>query len=61
MFWVGPFFRVSRIRGNKKYFNFGLIHVLTFPQAIREWNSLTDSLLSAAEGAEGSVVSSLLL
>ena len=24
-----------------------------FPKAIRDWNSLTDSLLSAAEGAEG--------
>ena len=23
-----------------------------FPQTIRDWNSLTDSLLSAAEGAE---------
>ena len=26
-----------------------------FPQTIRDWNSLTDSLLSAAEGAEDSV------
>ena len=26
-----------------------------FPQIIGDWNSLTDSLLSAAEGAEGSV------
>ena len=25
------------------------------PQTIRDWNSLTDSLLSAAEGAENSV------
>ena len=27
-----------------------------FPQTIRNWNSLTDSLLSAAEGAQDSVV-----
>ena len=26
-----------------------------FPQTIRDWNSLTDTFLSAAEGAEGSV------
>ena len=26
-----------------------------FPQTIRDWNSLTNSLLSAAEGAEASV------
>ena len=26
-----------------------------FPQTIRDWNSLTDTLLSAAEGAEDSV------
>ena len=26
-----------------------------FPQTIRDWNSLTDSFLSAAEGAEVSV------
>ena len=26
-----------------------------FPQTIRDWNSLTDSLLSVAEGAEDSV------
>ena len=26
-----------------------------FPQTIRDWNSLSDSLLSAAEGAEDSV------
>ena len=26
-----------------------------FPQTIRDWNSLTDSLLSAAEGAEDPV------
>ena len=26
-----------------------------FPQTIRDWNTLTDSLLSAAEGAEDSV------
>ena len=26
-----------------------------FPQTIRDWNSLTDSLRSAAEGAEDSV------
>ena len=32
-----------------------------FPSAVRDWNSLTDSLISAAEGAEDSVVSSLLL
>ena len=24
-FWVGPFFRVGRVRGNKKYFSFGLV------------------------------------
>ena len=27
----------------------------SFPQTIRDWNSLTDTLLSAAEGAEDSV------
>ena len=26
-----------------------------FPQTIRDWNSLTDTFLSAAEGAEDSV------
>ena len=26
-----------------------------FPQTIRDWNSLTDTLLSAAEGAEDSI------
>ena len=26
-----------------------------FPQTIRDWNPLTDSLISAAEGAEDSV------
>ena len=26
-----------------------------FPQTIRDWNSLTDSLLSVAEGAEDSI------
>ena len=26
-----------------------------FPQTIRDWNSLTDSLLSASEGAEDSI------
>ena len=29
-----------------------------FPQTITDWNSLTDSLLSAAEGAEDSVAKS---
>ena len=29
--------------------------ILTFPQTIRDWNSLTDTFLSAAEGAEDSV------
>ena len=28
---------------------------VSFPQTIRDWNSLTDTLLSAAEGAEDSV------
>ena len=32
-----------------------------FPQTIRDWNSLTDSLLSAAEGAEDSVATFISL
>ena len=30
-----------------------------FPQTIRDWNSLTDTLLSAAEGAEDRELSSV--
>ena len=35
--------------------NTGIYKCSFFPQTIRDWNSLTDTLLSAAEGAEDSV------
>ena len=35
--------------------NTGIYKCSFFPQNIRDWNSLTDTLLSAAKGAEDSV------
>ena len=35
--------------------NTGIYKCSFFPQTIRDWNALTDSLISSAEGAEDSV------
>ena len=39
----------------KPFANTDIYKSILFPQTIRDWNSLTDSLLSAAEGADDSV------
>ena len=44
-----------------RHVNTDICKCIFFPQTIRDWNSLTDTLLSAAEGAEDSLLSSLLL
>ena len=45
----------------KTFANTDIYKCSFFPQTIRDWNSLTDTLLSAAEGAEDLLLSSLPL
>ena len=53
---LSPQLGMSALAFQTPFANTDIYKCSFFPQTIRDWNSLTDTLLSAAEGAEDSVV-----